>query len=79
MPPLSNLTRFSVVSDHWESRQVPHSESRTLPWTSSGHVTTRSMSLQHLRAPIMMLTFATKKLLTDAKGGCSFLLLSAQF
>ena len=23
---------------------------RTLPWASSGHVTTRSMSLQHLRS-----------------------------
>ena len=39
---------------------------RTLPWASSGHVTTRSMSPQHLRSP--MPTFATKKLSTGANG-----------
>ena len=35
-------------------------------WASSGHVTTRSMSPQHLRSK--MLTFATKKLSTGANG-----------
>ena len=35
---------------------------------SSGHVTTRSMSLQHLRSESPMLTFATKKLFTGANG-----------
>ena len=39
---------------------------RTLPWASSGHVTTRSMSPHQLRSP--MLTFATKKLSTGANG-----------
>ena len=39
---------------------------RTLPWASSGHVTTRSMSSQQLRSPI--LTFVTKKLSTGANG-----------
>ena len=39
---------------------------RTLPWASSGHMTTRSMSPQQLRSP--MLTFAAKKLSTGRNG-----------
>ena len=39
---------------------------QTLPWASSVHVTTRSMSPQPPRSP--MLTFATKKLSTCANG-----------
>ena len=39
--------------------------SRALPLASNGHVTTRSMSPQHLLSP--MLTFATKKLWTDKR------------
>ena len=54
----------------WETRV------RTLPWASSGHVTTRSMSPQRLRSPMITFDLEWRKW---RKGGCSFLLLSAQF
>ena len=57
-----------VDQSRWYDLRLETRETRvrTLPWASSGHVTTRSMSPQHLRSP--MLTFATKKLSTGANG-----------
>ena len=54
----------TVDSDDALWQVLQETQVRILPWASRGHVTTRSMSLQHLRSP--MLTFATKKLPTGA-------------
>ena len=52
----------------------------TLPWASSGHVTTRSMSLPTLpNANLRYQGALDWRTLAWTKAGCSFLLLSAEF
>ena len=58
----------AVMVAQWSDLRLETLETRVqiLPWANSGHVTTRSMSPQHLHSP--MLTFVTKKLSTGANG-----------
>ena len=58
----------AVMVAQWYYLRLTTRETRVriLPWASSGHVTTRSMSPQHLRSP--MLIFATKKRSSGSNG-----------
>ena len=66
-----SFDRAVMVAQWYGLRLVPReTRVRTLPWASSGHVTTRTRSPLRRRSP--MLTFAIKKLSTGAqwtKGG----------
>ena len=75
----------AVMVAQWYYPQLKTLETgvRTLPWESSGHVTTQSMSPQHLRSQVLSTANLCYQEALNwrkwTKGGCNFLLLSMQF